>query len=369
MKKATKDNDRYLFVNFESKSLENNRYQFSTERTFHIYLPPKYHENKSQLHPVIYFLHGYGGDIQNLIIISRKDIKSNFPLLFRLLLPKVFKNFPTFEKLDQKIKEGKFPPFILVQPDGSMGIKSKFDLKLDNGSDQPKGSFYVNSPHTGNFGDSIFIDLIKYVDDNFRTIPKKSHRAIMGASMGGYGTLLAALTHPELFNSAVSLSPVITPYELLNHRMIIPFFAKIYGKKKASIEGDKDLVDILDTMDLIFSPDARLVPEDIDPSNRKFNLENLKAIENWTHSDLLELLNQKGKNLTQLKLLINCEESDEYNLAHQAKKFHEKLEELKIPHTSEIYKDEYAAKVSPHQIGISFKIMEGIEFTLDAFKD
>ena len=115
MKKGNIVNDRYLLVNFESKSLENNRYQFSTERTFHIYLPPKYHENKSQLYPVIYFLHGYGGDIDNLIIISKKDIKSNFPLLFRLLLPKVFKKMVTFEVLDQKIREGIFPPFILVK--------------------------------------------------------------------------------------------------------------------------------------------------------------------------------------------------------------------------------------------------------------
>ena len=187
--------------------------------------------------------------------------------------------------------------------------------------------------------------------------------------MGGYGTLYAALNHPDLFNSAVALSPVITPYKLLDHHMITPLFAKIYGKKKAAITGDEELVDILDTIDLIFSPDARLVPEDIDPTYRKFNLENRKAIENWTRSDLIELLNQKGENLSQLKLLINCEESDEFNLALQVKNFHEKLDELKIPHTYEIYKDEYAARVSPHQIGISFKIMEGIEFSLDAFNN
>ena len=361
-------NDRYLLVTFKSKSLENNALGISPERTFHIYLPPKYHENKTQLYPVIYFLHGYGGDIQNRIIISKKKIKSQYPFLFRLLLPRVFKNFPTFELIDQKIKEGVFPPFILVQPDGSTGLNGKFDLKRDDGSPSVKGSFYVNSQYTGNFGDSIFIDLIKYVDDNFRTIPDKEHRAIMGASMGGYGTLLAALSHHYLFNSAVSLSPVITPYDLLNHHMVVPLFAKIYGKKKARIQGDKELVDILDTIDLIFSPKSRLVPEDIDPSNRKFNLENKLAIENWRYSDLLYLLNEKGENLTQLTLLINCEESDEFNLAPQVKKFHKRMDAMQIPHRLEIYKDEYAAKVSPHQIGILFKIIEGIKFTLDEFK-
>lgn len=366
MKKSI--NDRYLLVNFESKSLENNALGISPERTFHIYLPPKYHENKTQLYPVIYFLHGYGGDINNLIIISKKQIRSQFPFLFRLLLPRVFKNFPTFEKIDQKINEGVYPPFILVQPDGSMGLNGKFGLKRDDGSPSVKGSFYVNSSHTGNFGDSIFKDLIQYVDDNFRTITEKEHRAIMGASMGGYGTLLAALNYPDLFNSAVSLSPVITPYDLLNHRMVVPLFAKIYGKKKAHIQGDKELVDILDTIDLIFSPNARLVPEDIDPSNRKFNLENKLAKENWKQSDLVNLLSHKGKNLAKLKLLVNCEESDEYGLGPQLRIFHKKLSEMNIPYSGEVYSDSYAAKVSPHQIGISFKIMEGIEFTLAAFK-
>ncbi|TFG17220.1 MAG: alpha/beta hydrolase [Promethearchaeota archaeon] len=361
--------NRYLISSYGSKALEKNALQISPNRKFHIYLPPDYHENTSQRYPVIYFLHGYGGNIDGLIIISKKQIKKQFPLLFRLLLPKFFKNFPTFEVIDQKIKEGVFPPFILVQPDGSMGIKAKFELKNDIGIDQTKGSFYVNSPHTGNFGDSIFIDLIKYVDENFRTIPDKTHRAIMGASMGGYGALFAAMNYPNLFNSAVSLSPVITPYELLNHHMIVPLFARIYGKKKALRQGDKELVDILDTIDLIFSPDSRLVPEDIDPSNRKFNLDNQKGIENWTHSDLVELLNQKGENLSHLKLLINCEESDEFNLAYQVKNFHEKLNEMNIPHHSEIYKDEFAAKVSPHQVGISSKIMDGIKFSLDAFKN
>jgi hypothetical protein len=362
-------NDRYLLVNFESKALENNALHISSERSFHIYLPPRYHENRTQLYPVIYFLHGYGGNIENLIIISKKQIKSQFPFLFRLLLPKVFKNFPTFEVLDEKIRDGEFPPFILVQPDGSMGLNGKFDLKRDDGSPSVKGSFYVNSPHTGNFADSIFVDLVKYVDDNFRTISDKAHRSVMGASMGGYGALIAALNYSNLFISAVSLSPVITPYSLLNHRMVVPLFAKIYGKKKAQLQGDKELVDILDTIDLIFSKNARLVPEDIDPSNRKFNLENKLANKNWKHSDLVNILHQKGENLARLKLLINCEESDEYNLASQGIKFHERLDELEIPHTFEIYKDEYAAKISPHQIGISFKILEGIKFSLDAIAD
>ena len=62
-----------------------------------------------------------------------------------------------------------------------------------------KGSFYLNSPFTGNYEDYIVNDVIDYVDGSYRTLPEKQHRALMGVSMGGYGTLSICLNHPELF--------------------------------------------------------------------------------------------------------------------------------------------------------------------------
>ncbi len=368
MKKSNAEEGRYLVFNFESQALEKNANNFCPERKFHIYLPPGYHDHVEKRYPVIYFLHGYGGNINNLVLISEKEIKSHYEFLFRFLLPKVFKNYPTFEKIDENINNGTFPPFILVQPNGSLGLNAKFNLKDKNGNSQLKGSFYANSPSTGKFGDSIFIDLIDYVDNHFRTVPNKANRAIMGASMGGYGTLYAAINHSEKFNSAAALSPVITPYELLNHRMVIPFFTKIYGKKKTGVMGDRELVDLLDTVDVIFSSDARLIPEDMDTTNRKYNFEAKEAIKNWSHSDLVEQLKNNPEGLRELKLFFNSEESDEYNLAPQVRKFHDVLEEMNIPHTYEIYQDEFAAKISPHQIGILSKVMEGLDFCLKSFQ-
>ena len=52
----------------------------------------------------------------------------------------------------------------------------------------------------------FFQEFIPYIDKNFRTIAAKEGRAIAGLSMGGYGAMKAALTYPDRFGGAASLS-------------------------------------------------------------------------------------------------------------------------------------------------------------------
>ncbi len=49
-------------------------------------------------------------------------------------------------------------------------------------------------------------DLVAFVDANYRTIPRKEARGLMGLSMGGYGALYLSLRHSTTFQAAVSLS-------------------------------------------------------------------------------------------------------------------------------------------------------------------
>ncbi len=51
------------------------------------------------------------------------------------------------------------------------------------------GSFYVNSPVTGNWEDLIVTDIVGYVDTHYRTLAQSASRGIAGYSMGGYGAL------------------------------------------------------------------------------------------------------------------------------------------------------------------------------------
>lgn len=56
---------------------------------------------------------------------------------------------------------------------------------------------------TGRFEDYI-LELVKYVDKEFRTIPNRDHRGIDGVSLGGYSSTMLVLRHPELFCSVGS---------------------------------------------------------------------------------------------------------------------------------------------------------------------
>lgn len=147
-----------------SENLEND-FGESPTRAVSVYLPPGY-EGSSQRYPVVYYLHGF--------------------LNNHRLTPEMI------EVLDFAIATRRIRPFILVVSDQ----RTTYD-----------GSFYSNSGIFGNWEDFTAFDLVKYMDDNYRTIADKDSRGITGHSMGGYGALKIAMHHPDIFNSVYALSP------------------------------------------------------------------------------------------------------------------------------------------------------------------
>ena len=73
-------------------------------------------------------------------------------------------------------------------------------------------SFYCNDAREGGMAymDHIVKDVVNFVDNSFRTIPRRGARAIAGLSMGGYGALMLALRHADLFSAACSHSGAVT---------------------------------------------------------------------------------------------------------------------------------------------------------------
>ena len=68
-------------------------------------------------------------------------------------------------------------------------------------------SWYVNSADGKVKYEEYFInELIPHIDATFKTRAQKQYRAIAGLSMGGYGTCLMAMKHPDLFSAAAPLS-------------------------------------------------------------------------------------------------------------------------------------------------------------------
>lgn len=129
------------------------------EKLVDIYFPPGYNENPNLCYPVIYYLHGYGGD-QNTMgtMISW---------------------------LNSLINSGTIGPVIMVG--------------ADNSPDPFGGSCYLNSILWGNYEDYMVYDLIEWIDASFRTLPFRNARGLLGQSMGGYGALRYGIVHKDKF--------------------------------------------------------------------------------------------------------------------------------------------------------------------------
>jgi enterochelin esterase-like enzyme len=186
-----------------SPGLEGNLLENSTNRTVTIYLPPDY-ESSDMHYPVIYLLHGYDGD--NKLWFGHGYAQVNLaPIMNDLIADKTIE------------------PMILVSPDCNMRFE---------------GCWYINSITSGNWEDFIVQDLVQYVDDNFRTIANAGSRGIAGHSMGGYGTIMIAMKHPDIFSAAYALSSYGLVFDP-NPDSYIAFYRTIFEE----IYGADDITD------------------------------------------------------------------------------------------------------------------------------
>lgn len=146
----------------------------NSDRKFALYLPPDY-ETSERSYPVLYLLHGAGDDQTGWVQFGE-----------------------VLHITDKAIRERIATPMIIVMPDGNTGRRGYFnDIKGD-----------------WNYEDFFFQELIPYVEKTYRAKSDKRFRAISGLSMGGGGTLMYALHHPEMFSSAAPLSAYIGPLSL-----------------------------------------------------------------------------------------------------------------------------------------------------------
>jgi len=145
-----------------------------SERKYAIYLPPDY-ETSGRSYPVLYLLHGSGDNQTGWVQFGE-----------------------VLNITDKAIAAGTATPMIIVMPDADTGRRGYFnDIKGD-----------------WNYEDFFFQELIPFVEKKYRAKTDKRARAISGLSMGGGGTLMYALHHPELFSSACPLSASVGPLTL-----------------------------------------------------------------------------------------------------------------------------------------------------------
>ncbi len=171
------------------------------DRRIAIYTPPGY-ENSGEKYPVLYLLHGIGGDEGAWLGTGRAA-----------------------QILDNLIAQGKAKPMIVVMPNGNISQEAA----PGNGSEGLTfPSFNLPNTMDGKFEES-FKDIMTFVDNTYRVKTDKANQAIAGLSMGGYHACYISRYYQDrfdyigLFSAALNNKPENYPsspvYQNLNENL------------------------------------------------------------------------------------------------------------------------------------------------------
>ncbi|QHL88782.1 esterase family protein [Nibribacter ruber] len=220
---------------------------------YSIYLPSDYSQSNRR-YPVLYLLHGYTDDETGWAQFGEAHLIA-----------------------DRLMQTGQIPPMIIVMPDAGV-------------------TWYVNSADgKASYEDFFIQEFIPFIDKEYRTRASREFRAVAGLSMGGYGSLIYAMRHPDMFTAAAPLSAAVrtdaevlaTPEADYNRT-----FGSIYG---ANLKGQD-----------------RLSPH-------------------WYQNSVLKLVEtQPAAKLKQVKYYIDCGDDDFLIKGNMA--LHAALIDQKVPH-------------------------------------
>jgi S-formylglutathione hydrolase FrmB len=168
---------------------------------YNVYLPPDY-ETSRRYYPIVYLLHGHGGDETVWLQYGEID-----------------------RMLDHAIAAGELPPMILVMPDGGV-------------------SFYTDDYQGETRWETMFLEeFIPHIEQAYRVREGRQFRGIGGISMGGFGALHLAMRNPELFAATAAFSPAVITDEQVT-QMLAPQYAMVFGPVFGNgLQGEDRLTD------------------------------------------------------------------------------------------------------------------------------
>lgn len=147
-------------------------------RRLTVYTPYGYEKNTRKKYPVLYLLHGAGGDEEAWTSMGR-----------------------TAQILDNLIEKGLAQPMIVVMPNGNPGQQAAATLGL------PEKQIQRGDPSmTDAYVKSLCTEIVPFIEKEYRVIAKPESRAIAGLSMGGGHTITASNLYPEMFDWICPLS-------------------------------------------------------------------------------------------------------------------------------------------------------------------
>lgn len=177
------------------------------DRRLTVYTPAGYEQSEKN-YPVLYLLHGMGGDENAWLENGRMA-----------------------QIMDYLIAKGLAEPMIVVAPNGNPNMSIS----------PAERSLLVSAPNMNEFRvvdgsfETAFPEIVEFVDATYRTIPDKAHRAIAGLSMGGFHSLTISKEYPELFDY-IGLFSAATYRALGEEGFIKPEVPEVYSNYDAKLK-------------------------------------------------------------------------------------------------------------------------------------
>ena len=175
------------------------------DRRLTVYTPPGYESSKEKF-PVLYLLHGMGGDEDAWMTLGRAS-----------------------QILDNLIAQGKARPMIVVMPNGHTSNSAA-------PGESSRGFYQIDMVTPDIFSgdmETYFNEIIDFTEHNYRVKQNARNRAISGLSMGGFHALYISANQPKTFDYVGLFSPAILPPENRKSHIYVDLDAKLQ-KQKAS---------------------------------------------------------------------------------------------------------------------------------------
>lgn len=310
------DAGRVELLHIESEVLKGNAPGDPHVRAVPVYLPPSYDERPDRRFPTAYVLTGFTGRGRMLL---NDNLWS-----------------PSLDvRMDALIAAG-CGELILVMPD----CATRYG-----------GSQYLDSSATGRYETHLVAELVPQIDRRFRTLAAREHRAIMGKSSGGYGALVQAMRHPELFGAFACHSGDL--YFEYCYRGDIPKFCSrvqnagglrkwFEGFEAARQKKHEDLVALnILGMAASYSPNPATEPFGIDlPCDLVTGAFRPDVWDRWLELDPIHMLDRHADALRSMALVyLDCGIRDEWNLHLGMRLFAARLDALGIAHERQEFDD------------------------------
>ena len=306
-------------LEIESRALAGNLLGDPNRRELYVYLPPGFKSGDRP--PLLVDLVGFTGSGQ--AHVSWKNFGENVP-----------------ERLDRLIGEGKMPPVAVAFPDCFSRLG---------------GNQYINSAAIGRYEDYLLGEVVPLVEVQLG-VGGPGRRAVFGKSSGGYGAIVHAMRHADVWAAAachsgdmafelcylVDLPKVLTELALKHEGSIERFMRHFESALKP---GEKDLL-VLNfiAMAASYDPDPSQylgIRLPCDPATAEIIPERWA---NWRAHDPINMVESAAPDLRRLKALyIDCGDHDQFNLQFGARQLNRALTRLGVTHRYEEFPDDHSS--------------------------